>query len=56
VNRALVCALLTVAAARAQETPPLLRIDVNRVQVDATVTDAKGRPVTDLKAADFEVQ
>jgi len=37
--------------------PPALvvRLSVDLVQVDAVVTDAKGRPVTDLVAADFEI-
>ena len=35
--------------------PPLLRFDVNLVQVDAVVTDGRGRHITDLTAADFEV-
>lgn len=33
----------------------VVHIDVNRVQVDAVVTDAKGRPVTGLTAKDFEI-
>ena len=33
----------------------VVRIDVNLVQVDAVVTDSKGKLVTDLKAEDFEV-
>src|SRR5690242_2792956 len=51
---------LALAAAFAQ-TPPLqtpdtvIRINVNLVQVDAVVTDARDRPVTDLQAADFEI-
>jgi VWFA-related protein len=36
-------------------SPGVIRIDVNLVQVDAVVTDNKGRPVTDLKAEDFEL-
>jgi hypothetical protein len=32
-----------------------IRVTVNLVQVDAEVTDSKGKPVTDLKAADFEI-
>ncbi len=32
-----------------------LRVTVDLVQVDATVTDASGNPVTDLKASDFRV-
>jgi hypothetical protein len=31
------------------------RIGVNLVQVDAVVTDSKGRPEPDLDARDFEV-
>jgi VWFA-related protein len=37
---------------RSQE---VLRIGVDLVRVDATVTDARGRPVTDLTADDFEI-
>jgi len=33
----------------------VIRIDVNLVQVDAVVTDAKGRRVTDLPASAFEI-
>lgn len=33
----------------------VVRINVNLVQVDAVVTDFRGKPVTDLKAEDFEV-
>ncbi|MGO9261766.1 MAG: VWA domain-containing protein [Bryobacteraceae bacterium] len=33
----------------------VIRIDVNLVQVDAVVTDSRGRRVTDLPAAAFEV-
>jgi len=36
-------------------TPGVIRINVNLVQVDAVVTDAKGKPVKDLKAGDFEL-
>lgn len=32
-----------------------LRVTVNLVQVDATVTDTQGNPVPDLKAGDFRV-
>jgi VWFA-related protein len=43
----------------AQEAPPptpgVVRINVNLVQVDAVVTDQNGKPVTDLKAEDFEL-
>ena len=33
----------------------VLRVGVDLVQIDATVTDARGRHVTDLSAEDFEV-
>jgi VWFA-related protein len=39
-----------------QRTPDFsIHIDVDLVQVDATVTDAQGRPVSDLKPEDFEI-
>ncbi|HWC98074.1 MAG TPA: VWA domain-containing protein [Candidatus Sulfopaludibacter sp.] len=52
--------ILTLALASAQtqlQTPPetVIRINVNLVQVDATVTDGQGKPVTDLKAGDFQI-
>ena len=39
------------------QTPPetVIRINVNLVQVDANVTDCQGKPVTDLKAEDFQI-
>src|SRR5215831_19432096 len=40
---------------RASKDEPV-RISVTLVQVDAVVNDSKGRPVTDLKAEDFEIQ
>ena len=36
-------------------SPSPLRISVELVQIDATVTDQNGRHVTNLDAADFEV-
>jgi len=58
---ATVCA----AVAAGQQAPPppeapappavTFRVEVNYVEVDAVVTDAQGRPVTDLTQADFEV-
>ena len=42
--------------APAPQAPPVtFRAEINYVEVDATVTDAKGNPVTDLTQADFEV-
>ncbi len=34
---------------------PVIRVSVDLVQVDATVTDGEGRHVTDLQTSDFEV-
>jgi VWFA-related protein len=61
--RALSFALFAVIVdhAGSQSTTPVapsdtvIRVSVNLVQVDAAVTDSKGRPVTDLKPGDFEV-
>lgn len=39
----------------AQPAPPTFRVEVNYVEVDASVTDAAGNPVSGLTAADFEV-
>ena len=50
------CALSTQSSA--QETSPregVIRINVDLVQVDAIVTDSKGKPVTDLTADDFTI-
>jgi VWFA-related protein len=47
--------LLSAALVAAQQ-PPTIRVDVNLIQVDATVTGRDGKRVTDLTAADFEVQ
>jgi VWFA-related protein len=41
--------------AQQEQAPGVIRIEVNLVQVDAVVTDSKGKPVTDLTADDFEV-
>jgi len=44
------------AAALAQnQSPTVIRIDVNLVQVDAVVTDSKNKHISNLKAEDFEV-
>src|SRR5947208_4317791 len=39
----------------AQRPDDVVKITTNLVQIDAAVTDKKGRPVTDLHAEDFEV-
>jgi VWFA-related protein len=53
----LVSALTQVTSAQQvpQPTPGVIRINVNLVQVDAVVVDARGKPVTNLKAEDFEL-
>ena len=38
-----------------QQTESVIRISVNLVQLDAVVTDSKGRQVTDLTPEDFEI-
>jgi len=44
------------SSAKAQAAPDaVIRIDVNLVQVDAVVTDSRGRRVSDLQPAAFEV-
>ncbi|HEY6551978.1 MAG TPA: VWA domain-containing protein [Vicinamibacteria bacterium] len=50
----LACALAA-APALGQQTPLVVRLGVDLVQIDAVVTDKKGRAVTDLVAADFEI-
>ena len=39
----------------ADQPPVTFRVEVNYVEVDAFVTDAEGKPVNELTAADFEV-
>ena len=49
------CVLATQSSAQQGPPPPgVIRINVNLVQVDAVVTDNKGKAVTDLRAEDFE--
>jgi VWFA-related protein len=43
------------AGVKPKAAPLVVRLGVDLVQVDAVVTDKKGRHVTDLKAEDFEV-
>lgn len=51
----LAAAVAALAAPAGQIESPVIRVTVNLVQVDAVVTDSKGRQVTDLKAEDFEI-
>src|SRR5579884_3250779 len=54
--RCLCLACLCIAAlAQTDSHEPVLRIDVNLVQVDAVVTDSRGRQVTNLSASDFVI-
>ncbi len=53
--RYLLAVALAALAAPGQIESPIIRVTVNLVQVDAVVTDAKGRQVTDLKADAFEI-
>lgn len=39
-----------------QDDEDVVRITTNLIQVDAVVTDKNGKPVTDLRAEDFEIQ
>src|SRR5271157_4499027 len=52
-KRLLFALLATLPMGGQQEQP--MRVTVNLVQVDATVTDSKGNPVPDLKPDDFRV-
>jgi VWFA-related protein len=38
-----------------QPEPPIFRVQVDAIELDAFVTDAQGNPVTDLTVDDFEV-
>jgi VWFA-related protein len=50
------CAVaLGVAALAGQGQTPTFRSGIDAVTVDVSVTDKQGRPVTDLKAEDFEI-
>jgi VWFA-related protein len=46
----------TTAQQPASQPPPTFRVDVDRVEVDAFVTDDQGQVVTNLTADDFEVR
>lgn len=56
-NRVLLLAISTLALpARQDPEPAVIRMDVNLVQVDAVVTDGKGRHVAELRPEDFEIR
>ena len=52
-----ICAvsLLAIAGAHAQAPPTTFQAEVNLIEVDATVTDDQGNPVSGLTADDFEL-
>jgi VWFA-related protein len=53
----LICVSTTRFWAQQKPQPDsVFRVNVNLVQVDAIVTDAKGRPVKDLQTEDFELR
>lgn len=55
---ALLCALAAASAVKAQhqEQPPItFRVEVNYVEIDATVVDGEGNPVRDLTREDFTI-
>src|SRR4051794_10315628 len=55
------CFAVYAPAQTASPTPPqrrdddVVKITTSLIQVDVSVTDAKGKPVPDLKAEDFEI-
>jgi VWFA-related protein len=54
-GKAMLILALAAAACLGQETGPLVRVNVDLVQVDAIVTDAQGNHVGDLKPEEFEI-
>src|SRR5260221_8139669 len=50
-----VCAQTPPPAPSSQAQPPPIRVQVNEVIVPVTVTDEKGRFVSDLNKADFQI-
>jgi VWFA-related protein len=49
-------ALTLVSVGAQQSQPPLtFKVDINYVEIDATVTDSQGKPVPELRREDFEV-
>lgn len=52
---ALSAAQQAASSAQAEQPPLTFRVEANFVEVDAFVSDAGGKPVSDLKAGDFQV-
>ena len=52
---ALIAGAGILAQVAAQQPRPVFRASTERVQIDAVVTDFKGRYVRNLKAVDFEI-
>jgi len=50
------CVQLLVGQQRSQQPDATFRVQVDAVEIDASVTDAQGNAVTDLTAADFEIR
>jgi VWFA-related protein len=44
------------AAAEVQRPTPVIQVGLDLVRIDASVTDSKGRPVTDLRPEDFRLR
>jgi len=51
----LLASAVQIDAGQAPPAQPTFRVRVDAVELDAAVTDARGRSVTDLKMSDFEV-
>lgn len=51
----LISALGSALRAQTPAQDPVIRLRTNLVEIDAVVTDAEGRPVTGLRAEDFEI-
>jgi hypothetical protein len=49
------CPLQKGRASGVQRQPPVIRISVERIQLDAVATDKKGRHVTDLRPEEIEI-
>src|SRR5262245_7716193 len=50
------CAIVVAQGTVAPQQQPVFRSRVDSISVDVTVTDKQGKPVTDLKAEDFEIR
>jgi VWFA-related protein len=58
VSTAVLCTASTRATAQEIDTTkaiPIIKVGLDLVQIDAVITDERGRPVTDLKPGDFKL-